>query len=754
MITTPFSRNTLRLILALSLAVISMTASAGNAKYYGALQVIAQPTGAGFVYSTDVKNYSGEINESTHISDPAELENEGSHIFYGYARPASDQCKFLGWSYENDELILTTDNMVEVEVPCKSTNSQSPTTITYWAHFVQPSTEAFALTLMPANHGSYTIDTDQQHQVISTSAVQITQESGILTFELSPTADPDYKFFAWYTLSDDGQKVYRSYEPTFQTSISEDMTLYAEFIAADTPLFELPGSTRRYVGIENAIDAAKAANVSQIILSSDGILKGQHTIPAGMSLIIPYDNLGTSFTNMPRAIHAGGYTTPFPYRTLTLAPDATLEVRGDLHLSACIWAPNGGACPAGGVLGPYGCIQTLAGSTINLYSSAHLYCWGYLLGEGQVNAMSGATVHELFQFTDWRGGSPTAAFTNADVFPVNQYYIQNIECTLNLQYGSTEKLSSAVFAAGKIQQAAVDLVSTQGSLFVLKPNSQLTRRYDPSTDRINYTIQGDAALSSITVDLAGALVHSELFTLPITNNMSIAIQQGTTTMEYDTALLPGASLTIAADATLAVADSTSLILYDAEDWGPYAGDNIALHPLTYLPTSTCHRMASDLTDAVLHIDGTLDMGGFLYATQHGSPITSLTGGMINFRLGQGDRSCVYQATGSTGVEENAVAFVDTIPLTAPRLENGDGTYVVPGSEASTYVYEAEEGVWRQIIMGDINDDRVVNVSDVTALVDIILGKRSGVRQADINGDRKYDITDVTLLVNMILNKRG
>ena len=56
--------------------------------------------------------------------------------------------------------------------------------------------------------------------------------------------------------------------------------------------------------------------------------------------------------------------------------------------------------------------------------------------------------------------------------------------------------------------------------------------------------------------------------------------------------------------------------------------------------------------------------------------------------------------------------------------------------------------------GDVNGDGSVTIADVTALVNIILGKTqapaSGV--ADVNGDHATTIADVTALVNIILGK--
>ena len=55
------------------------------------------------------------------------------------------------------------------------------------------------------------------------------------------------------------------------------------------------------------------------------------------------------------------------------------------------------------------------------------------------------------------------------------------------------------------------------------------------------------------------------------------------------------------------------------------------------------------------------------------------------------------------------------------------------------------------MIGDMNDDGVVNVLDVVSLVDSILNGDPVIIQADLNGDGDSNILDVVLIVNMILN---
>ncbi|MDO4512032.1 MAG: endonuclease [Bacteroidales bacterium] len=54
------------------------------------------------------------------------------------------------------------------------------------------------------------------------------------------------------------------------------------------------------------------------------------------------------------------------------------------------------------------------------------------------------------------------------------------------------------------------------------------------------------------------------------------------------------------------------------------------------------------------------------------------------------------------------------------------------------------------ITGDINGDGQVNVSDVTMLINIILGTEAPKPQADVNADGDINVSDVTSLINIIL----
>ena len=99
---------------------------------------------------------------------------------------------------------------------------------------------------------------------------------------------------------------------------------------------------------------------------------------------------------------------------------------------------------------------------------------------------------------------------------------------------------------------------------------------------------------------------------------------------------------------------------------------------------------------------------------------------------------------------------NNVILDANTTYNGDATVVGYGTAVPTSTGGNNDWAFYPVTLylpGDVNLDGSVTIADVTALVNIILGKASeshGV--ADINDDGSVTIADVTALVNIILGK--
>ena len=78
------------------------------------------------------------------------------------------------------------------------------------------------------------------------------------------------------------------------------------------------------------------------------------------------------------------------------------------------------------------------------------------------------------------------------------------------------------------------------------------------------------------------------------------------------------------------------------------------------------------------------------------------------------------------------------------------------NKPNPYVLD-ESLIWRAyfydgILIGDLNEDGLLNILDLVMLVNIILYDEDGSPAADVNGDGVYNVLDVVMLANIILSQ--
>ncbi|MBQ5465987.1 MAG: dockerin type I repeat-containing protein, partial [Muribaculaceae bacterium] len=85
---------------------------------------------------------------------------------------------------------------------------------------------------------------------------------------------------------------------------------------------------------------------------------------------------------------------------------------------------------------------------------------------------------------------------------------------------------------------------------------------------------------------------------------------------------------------------------------------------------------------------------------------------------------------------------------ATSFKVGAGTFhVVVDLNAMTVTFSKKS----EELKGDVNADGRVNVSDVSALINMILGiTPKDEERADVNGDGRVNVSDVSALINIIL----
>ena len=566
---------------------------------------------------------------------------------------------------------LEAGGTIEVEIESGSTDADTKITMTN-VKLVADATAT--VTFQPSENGSYTVDGKA-----ITEAYTHTQSS-MTAYKVVATPAEGYRFKGWYDVAS-GKCI--STDAKTALNFDSDRTITARFVSKELALFEAGGQV--FDDLNDAIAEAQKNLPAIITLAENGKITGNYTIPSKVTLLIPFDEAKTCYTSTPTAITST--PTAKPFRTLTMAAGSSLTLANGAAISVGgqYYAAPGGQ--QGRIVGPYGYIKMESGSAITVQSGANLYAWGFISGSGSVTVQSGGSVYEWYQVLDFRGGSASSAMGNK-VFPFNQYAVQNVEVPLTLYAGASETVYTAVYAMYKINPTSIPFIGAKG-MFKIGSGS-LTKAYDGATDRIIYTINGEAELNSLNLKLAGMSVSSSSYVLPLTNNMTINLNTGSKlTINQTAALLAGVEVNIAEGAGLTVASGKNVYIYDSDEWN---SDNFVWGPckfksVAYAPGKAYNRTNADLKDTKIDVNGSVTAIGGIYTTKGGADICSSNGTGKYIQQGTpGTATETYQYNANGNKEV-------TIPITAAKLHNADGTYTETATANADDVINYVNGVW-------------------------------------------------------------
>ena len=562
---------------------------------------------------------------------------------------------------------LAANESVKVYIKSGSTSAATKITLT---NVVLVSDVNATATFVPAENGTYTVDGKRITEEYSNT------QSSMTAYQVVATPADGYQFMGWYDVSNEK---YISTSAKAALNIDSDCTITARFASKTAALFETGG--QRFADLNEAVAYARANSQSKITLVSDGSISGSYTIPAGITLLIPFDEAGTLYTDAPAAIRTA--PTSKPFRTLTMSVGSSITVNGAISLGGRYYAAGGGE--QGRPVGDYGYIKMADNSSITVKNGGNLYAWGFISGSGSVLAESGAKVYEFYQIADFRGGTASSGMHHG-VFPFSQYFVQNIEVPLTLNAGANEQVYSGVYAMKSTYTTAINFIGDTG-MFKVESGS-FTKDYDEKTDRLVFTVNGEAALNTLALTLAGMDVNSASYVLPITNNITINIQSGNVTINQDAALLAGVEVNIAEGAGLTVANGKNIYFYDSDEWN---SDNFVWGPckfksVAYAPGKVYNRTNADLKDTKIDVNGSVTAIGAIYTTKGGADICS----------SNGTGKYIQQGTPGTGTETyqyNASNNAVTFSITAAKLHNADGTYTETATANAGDIINYVNGVW-------------------------------------------------------------
>lgn len=439
--------------------------------------------------------------------------------------------------------------------------------------------------------------------------------------------------------------------------------------------------TTAYSSLEDALSYANNNPNEELFIFMENnyvLPAGYYTLPAKATLVVPMsDDQTTVYKTVERVGHkaVGNPVQPTEFRCLTLANGANLDVRGKIELSCKQYV--GSTTVTGIPYGPYGHLVLEEGSHMTLQDGSELRAWGYMTGKGETDARRGAMVREQFQMGDWKGGTYSLSLVVfapvVHLFPIYEYFIQNVESPIKYHPGAILSAATGVEASPKKETSVlayaddIKIIGVQGgdkAMFFMDneadaDNTWVRKFYDATKDQQVYDVNSGASLGSMVIDLGklpeammglirnvlanflkipaddpklarmdGIKLNSADFILPITNNMKIHLLSGQMEFTQSTALLPGAEVEVDKESVISIVNNTDpevcsgvLYVYDDMQWGQYVQPNYFATVVNYSATLDAKPAvrpvgsAQALGDAIINVHGTFNVGeGMVYTT--------------------------------------------------------------------------------------------------------------------------------------------
>ncbi len=621
-------------------------------------------------------------------------------------------------------------------------------------------------TFAVAENGSYTVGGEAITAEVSKEA------DPPVTYSVSAQAATGYKFVGWYSSVANG---YVSFSATAEIVVEKTTTIYPIFVSTAIPVFAVGNNV--YYDLNEANAAAKNASDKLIVLIQSGTLPaGTYEISAGVKLLIPYNDAYTAdFDDKPVLVNAranGVYATPTEFRNLTISDGATVNCYGEINANAQQYVETN--VYTSQVTGPYGAIDLTANAKLNLESGAKLWAYGYVGGEGTVEAKAGSAVYQMMQICDWRGGTATSTLQKSlkgNSFLFSQYYFQNVESGLKVNSGATMYVVTGLVAtmsslANFTQQLTAPVIGVGEGLFRMdssRTGDYIFLKYNPATDRVNLDLCGNIETKEIELKISltviNGTVNSSEYILPLPMNYTVSIKEGSNvTFTEKFKLMPGTEVIIEKGAQVNVGANGAIYLYDADDWnsGIYAHTK-NIFQLRYVhATKGAPVVRTPEKDAVLCVDGTLNSMGPIYSTNYAE---NGGGAVIT-----GSGTLAIGAHGTLNLKEvnnNVTDDIKTITC-VPVL----GSVVAHEGNVSLDVgtYRSINGQWYQytmtvdsvtVVSGALQDGGIIyvgNAKDAPAQV-IVTAAQPCVTatNADVikNDNGTYTITNITNNTNVV-----
>ncbi len=455
----------------------------------------------------------------------------------------------------------------------------------------------------------------------------------------------------------------------------------------------------KYETLAAALQYTKDNSGNYIIIMSQNhtLPAGDYELPSNATLIVPYKAGKETLATAPVKRNTAGLIEE--HIRLTLASGANLNVSGKIEVGGELYCVESGLISYNN--SPYAHIRMEEGSLIQLNSGARLYAWGFITGAGNITVKNGAEVHEMFQIGDMPAMSPLVQYYNDNnykFFPLNQYFIQNIEAPTTYYYGSKLICSFSNYYTGSYNgDDNIKLVGTESSLFLITStdeSSWVRKSYDAAHDYQVWEVNSDVQLGSLSLSISGYTFNSTKYILPVTSNMKIHVLDGDFAITQSTQFLPGTQLEVNKTASLKVNSGQKVYMFDKDQW-PLSAKSIAFSPSW--PNGNKPSRTSLFVDAALNVHGKINVQGSLYTSNKGTE-TSKTDGANIYSTNADAGTVSYNAAAPSATTITLMTGAQTtkvVNMDPAKLKNNDGSYSATASTASGEAWIYLNNVWQK-----------------------------------------------------------
>ena len=412
------------------------------------------------------------------------------------------------------------------------------------------------------------------------------------TVKLTAEADSGYDFDGWYSVRNSQYSLISSDAECTYTVPKNSVEIQAVFVKADvSAMFSVDGKGYRDFSV--AMGYSASTGKPAVLMRDYTLPAGEYTIPAAATLLLPYADGQTTIKGQSETLSFANATTVTGSITNAML-DIAYQRNKTLTIPAGVTIKNYGKIVVGGTIastgGSYGGVCAGAHSNIQLDGTIEmtganciLSAVGYIVGNGQIVTFegTGAQLYQPFTICDFRGGSYTVTAAGNDfagakvetneslISPFIRYTARSIQVQTVIAYGSTMTGYCDLYANDDHNMTKTLLIGS-GGLINLGAGSKAVCSYDantyvapyPAIGKTTIEISGGGSFGYLTLGLKVPLfgtqeIKTNALIFPVPYNFDIRLTEGSYTLGYSMALLPGAGLHVARDASLNVGSSAS-----------------------------------------------------------------------------------------------------------------------------------------------------------------------------------------------------